>query len=65
MIKTTKPGNHGGMTDSRSVKMMNDVARALNAEYPQYTKIETGYRLKGMTEDPLVLRVRIGKKSNG
>lgn len=64
MIKTVKPGNRGGMTDSRSVKMMNDVARAINEEYPQYTKIESGYRLKGMIEDPLVLRVRIRKKLN-
>lgn len=64
MIKTVKPGNPGGMTGVRSVEMMNVVAKEIHREYPQYTKIETGYRLNGMNEDPLVLRVRIRKKPN-
>lgn len=64
MIKTVKPGNHGGMTGIRSVEMMNIVAKEIHKEYPQYTKIETGYRLDKMNENPLVLRVRIRKKTN-
>lgn len=58
MIKSDKPGKPGGMTNIRTVEMINAAHKKIHEKFPQHTSLKVGYKMANMEQAPMALVIR-------